>query len=470
LRDDAAAIRLEGLTRTYPTPTGEVRALTDVSAEMRAGVVTAIVGPSGSGKSSLLRLLAGLDRPDRGRIDVFGKELGTSGRSRRAIRSSTIGYLYQRPSDNLIPHLTLREHLQLAGATDRAEIAEFVDALGIGDRLDHLPVQLSGGEQQRAAVAQVLASGASVIVADEPTAELDSGSAQRVLEGLADIVARGVTVVIATHDPSVMAIATDRIELDHGRLSGTSSEATASPGSNEPLRWGTEPIAPDPFAERDPALELRDVERSFGVGATRVRALIDLQLTVMPGTLVGLVGRSGSGKTTLLNIAAGWDRPDAGTVARPGGDSPTWSDVATVPQHLGLIDELSVRENVEYPLRLLGTLGGAADLVDDLMERLGLSGFQRRLPRETSLGEQQRTAVARAIVARPALLVADEPTAHQDAAWGATVVRTLGETALAGTGCVIATHDRAVLGSVDHALHIEDGRLGPAGSGADERP
>ena len=184
-----------------------------------------------------------------------------------------------------------------------------------------------------------------------------------------------------------------------------------------------------------------------------------VDLDAAPGEVVALVGRSGSGKTTLLNIAAGWEVPDEGEVERPGGGDPTWSDVAVVPQHLGLMDELSVRENIEYPVRLAGESAARRDLVDDLLEQLGLSALQRRSPRETSLGEQQRIAVARAVVLAPALIVADEPTAHQDAGWGAAVLRTLGEASLAGSCCVVATHDADVLGAVDRTVRMSDGRL-----------
>lgn len=204
---------------------------------------------------------------------------------------------------------------------------------------------------------------------------------------------------------------------------------------------------------------MRGVQRSFGDGEQIVHALHGVDLAVASGETIGLVGRSGSGKTTLLNLAAGWDAPDAGMIDRPGGDTPSWHDVAVVPQHLGLMDELSVRENVEYPARLAGRLEERRLLVDDLLETLGLSGLQRRSTREISLGEQQRTSVARAVVMRPTLLVADEPTAHQDAGWGAAVLGVLREAAVAGSGCVIATHDVDVLGAVDRTIRIDDGRL-----------
>ena len=455
------AVRLEDVTRTYRTATGEVRALGGVSATLPRGMVSAIVGPSGSGKSSLLRLVAGLDRPTTGSISVMGVGAsGASSRSRRALRRSTVGYVFQRPSDNLLAHLTVAEHLRLAAGPGRdgAELAEIARALGIGHRMNHLPGELSGGEQQRVAVAQALASGASIVVADEPTAELDSDAADMVLSRIQALARRGTTFVLATHDPSVMSIAEHRLVLEHGTVAQERQGARSS-DTHDPvdLLW---PSTDAPWLRDDvEVVAFRGVDKRYGAGEDQVRALDDVNLDVMSGEVVGLVGRSGSGKTTLLNIAAGWEVPDGGVVRRPGNDRPQWAEVAVVPQHLGLMDELTVRENVEYPARLVGELHARRGLIDDLLEVLGLARLQRRSPRQTSLGEQQRTSVARAVVLAPTLILADEPTAHQDAAWAAAVFRTLAGAAVAGSACLVATHDLDVLGAVDRTLRIADGLL-----------
>jgi len=460
------AVRFEGVVRTYRTPTGEVRALRDVSATIPRGGVSVVVGPSGSGKSSLLRLVAGLDSPTAGSIDVMGVEIGhASSRTRRAVRRSTVGYVFQRPSDNLLGHLTVGQHLRLASGSGSAGVPDTMataDALGIAHRLDHRPDELSGGEQQRVAVAQALVSGATVVVADEPTAELDSEAAAGVLARIAELARHEVTFVLATHDRSVMAIADHRLTLQHGVVAGSEASASAvhEPEGWTALRWPVPGTPETPWLDDgSTVLRMAGVSKTYGRGDEEVHALDGVDLHVEPGEVVGLVGRSGSGKTTLLNVAAGWDDPDAGVVDRPGGSAPGWGDVAVVPQHLGLMDELSVRENVEYPARLARCLADRRELIDDLLERLGLAAMQHRSPTETSLGEQQRTAVARAVVLAPALLVADEPTAHQDAGWAAAVLRTLGDATIAGSACVVATHDPDVLGTVDRTIRIADGRL-----------
>jgi putative ABC transport system ATP-binding protein len=435
-----------------------------VTASIPAGVVTALTGPSGSGKSSLLRLIAGLDVPTAGRITVQGQEIGrASARERRRLRHGPVAYVYQRPSDNFIDHLTVGEHLDLAsrGGATGVDGAELLDALGIGGRADHLPDELSGGEQQRAAFAQALATGATLVIADEPTAELDSISAEGVLERIRALSGRGIGFVIGTHDPDVMAIAHGRLELEHGRVKGSHpDEHPTDHIPMSPIRWPGHDVPAwlDP-ENRANAVRLDAVSKSFPHGDEVVHAVREVSLELAAGEMVGLVGRSGSGKTTLLNLVAGWETPDAGTVDAPGGSTPTWSDLAVVPQRLGLMDELSVEENVRYPARLVGALPEMAGLADELIERLGLAGFGRRYPKETSLGEQQRTALARGLALAPRVLVADEPTAHQDAGWAARMIEVMRDATATGSTCLVATHDRELAPTLDRVASMSDGRI-----------
>ena len=463
---DTAAVRCEHLVRTYRTPTGEVRALRDVSANFSAGVVTAVIGPSGSGKSSLLRLIAGLDRPTSGALAVDGRDIGRgSAAARRRLRRDVVGYVFQRPSDNFLPHLTVGEHLRSARGDGRSmDPAELLGSLGIGHRVDHLPGELSGGEQQRAAFAQVLATGARIIVADEPTAELDTTSSEDVLGRVRALSEGGVTFLLATHDPRVISAAHERLELEHGIVKGVHRADTSIVGIDDApssLRW-PDPWVPSWLHDEEPIIRLRRIEKTYGIGEDAVHALRGVDFEAQAGEVIGLMGRSGSGKTTLLNIAAGWETPGSGAVSAPGDEAPDWSEVAVVPQRLGLMEELPVRENVEYPARMAGFLERRRDLVDDLLGAMGLSDLQARYPRETSLGEQQRTAIARALVMSPRLLIADEPTGHQDGRSVLRIMRIFREAANAGTCCVIATHDAGLAPYFDRAVRMSDGRILPS--------
>jgi putative ABC transport system ATP-binding protein len=487
LPTDRVAARCEDLVRTYRTGSGEVRALKGVTATFAKGALTVVVGPSGSGKSSLLRLLAGLDRPTSGSLDVGETAVDrASSRSLRRMRRTTVGYLFQRPSDNFLPHLTVEEHLRIAeraapgpAAIDRGDLLEI---LGIAQRIDHLPSELSGGEQQRAAIAEVLVSGATIVVADEPTAELDSTSAGNVLETVHTLVEAGITFVIATHDHAVMRRADASIELDHGVQRSSHAPSTvvtdrppvaerrapAAPSTADGLVWhppATREGSAESQIEAPVVLEVDHVSKSYGRGDEMIHALIDVRLTVRAGQIVGLLGRSGSGKTTALNVVAGWEHSDTGTIRRPGDahDVPGWDEIAVVPQKLGLLDELTVRENIEYPARLTGRLAESAELIAELLEDLGLAELADRSPKETSLGEQQRAAFARALVLRPTLLLADEPTGHQDLGFMRRVFETLERAAARGTTCLIATHDEGVLPYLDHVYAMSDGRLDAAG-------
>jgi len=218
-------------------------------------------------------------------------------------------------------------------------------------------------------------------------------------------------------------------------------------------------------------VEVDGVSKRYRRGAEQVHALRRVGFALYPGELVALVGPSGSGKSSLLGVLCGWDLPDEGklvwSTAFGAGDGSglTWSELAVVPQALGLVEELSVRENVALPVRLASRSGRRAPpragtaRADELLEAFGLGALADRSPRETSLGQQQRAAVARALVLEPRLVLADEPSAHQDSTWVQDVFSQLRTVAQAGAACLVATHDPDALRFADRILALEDGRL-----------
>jgi putative ABC transport system ATP-binding protein len=197
--------------------------LDDITLEVPAGQFLAITGPSGSGKSTLLGLLAGLDRPTSGTIRVAGVDLGAQSEDALArFRLATVGYVFQ--AFHLIATLTAAENvavpLELAGvAAPTARAAALLAAVGLGERVNHYPAQLSGGEQQRVALARAFANRPPLVLADEPTGNLDSATGEHIIELLiAHQKERGATLVLVTHDPALAAHADRVVELRDGRL------------------------------------------------------------------------------------------------------------------------------------------------------------------------------------------------------------------------------------------------------------
>ena len=188
-----------------------------------------------------------------------------------------------------------------------------------------------------------------------------------------------------------------------------------------------------------------------------------MSLELRPGELAALLGRSGSGKSTLLTLLAGLQAPDAGELryrlSSPDPAELPWRELAFLPQRFGLLPELGARENVELPARLAGELDERREWIAALMAALGLEELADRPPHETSIGQQQRTALARALVLRPAVLLADEPTSHQDAGWRDRVWALLEQAAEQGTSCLIATHEERVADYATRAWRIEEGVL-----------
>ena len=213
----------------------------------------------------------------------------------------------------------------------------------------------------------------------------------------------------------------------------------------------------------------RGLAKTFGEGHALVRVLDGAELDVARGELVAVVGRSGSGKSTLLHLLGGLDRPDAGEIELDGVRIDLLDErgltavrrrkIGFVFQAFHLLPELSGAENVLLPARLARDGIEAAPRAKELLERLGLAPIARRLPTELSGGEQQRLAIARALVNAPALVLADEPTGNLDEESGAAVPDLLGRVTAADRSVLLVTHDRAATRIADRVLYLEDGRL-----------
>jgi putative ABC transport system ATP-binding protein len=219
-------IRLKGVTKSYPAQAeqnsgGLIRALDDVSLEIAPGEWVAMMGPSGSGKSTLVNLIGCLDRPTSGEIWLDGENVsGFSAADLNPVRAEKIGFVFQQ--FHMIPYLTAVENVMLAqyfhSMTDEKEALEALDRVGLKERAQHLPSQLSGGEQQRVCIARALINDPKIVLADEPTGNLDAANEEIVLRLLRELHQQGRTIVMVTHDPVVARLADRRIELHHGKI------------------------------------------------------------------------------------------------------------------------------------------------------------------------------------------------------------------------------------------------------------
>ena len=356
--------------------------------------------------------------------------------------------------------------------------------MGLLDRADALPGELSGGEQQRIALCAAIAHGPALLVADEPTGELDEASARTVLDLLAELAHdEGAAALVVSHDPASAVIADRVVHVRDGRIGEErlSDESTvvigrggwlhvpeetlraAGIGERAAVRLGQGVVelrpagelvtavdrVPTPATGAGAVVEARGVARRYGAET----ALEPTDATFAPGTLTVVTGPSGSGKSTLLALLAGLDTPDEGAVLVDGSSLSSLdrgaraafraARIGVVGQTPGLSGALTPVENVELVLALRGVEGpDARDRALEALAVVGLADHAERHVDRLSAGERERVALARAIAGRPSVLVADEPTARLDSVTTLGIGGLLADLALQhGTTVICATHD-----------------------------
>ena len=223
--DGVAALEASGIVREYRSGAGVVHALAGVDLRVEAGELIAIRGRSGSGKTTLLNVLGGLDRPTSGSVVVEGRDLARLSTAELIdLRRRTIGFVFQ--GFGLLPILSAAENVEIplrlasvASGVRQERVQEMLDVVGLGGRAGHRPAELSGGEQQRVAIARALANRPRILLADEPTGQLDSETGHVIMQLIRRVVrTEGVTAIVATHDPAMLDVADRVVELHDGRL------------------------------------------------------------------------------------------------------------------------------------------------------------------------------------------------------------------------------------------------------------
>ena len=523
-------IRFEHVTYCYPDTERDGAhappALADLSLDISEGELVVVAGPSGSGKSTLLRCLNGLvphfyGGRFAGHVRVAG--LDTCVHEPRDL-ATTVGFVFQDPESQFVTGRVADEiafgleNFNVPPATMRLRVEEVLDQLGIAALRDRPVHTLSGGEKQRVAIAAALALRPRVLALDEPTSQLDPEAAEEVLTALQRLNADlGLTVVLAEHRLERVAQFADRMVYLPGpgqaALIGPPRQVLRHAPLVPPLvelgrRLGWEPLPltikegraflqrtedggrktaqyrakarfhrpssivhrPSSLVHRPFAVELEGVSFAYNGHP----ALRDVSLAVQPGEFVAIMGRNGSGKTTLLKHIIGLLRPDRGRVRVMGQDTQALSvadiarQVGYVPQNPGLLLFAdSLRDELRFTLANHGlSLATAPIGPQALLERLGLAGLADVYPRDLSVGQRQRAALAAILVTRPAVILLDEPTRGLDYAAKAELVALLKSWQEEGCAIIMATHDVELAArAADRAVLLSEGQVvadGPA--------
>jgi ABC-type lipoprotein export system ATPase subunit len=515
-----AAVSLNDVFRVYSTPEGDAAALQGLTLSIREREVVVVVGPSGSGKTTFLRLLAGLDRPSAGSVRVFETEISKLGARKLAgYRAREVGYVDQHYTRFLAPELSAQEidglRLGLLGTSRlarRRRTRDLLESVGLAEKADARPAELSGGEQQRIAVCAAVAHRPRLLLADEPTGELDAENAVIIYDLIATLAREsGSTVLVVSHDPTSARIADRAVSIRDGRVSeetsprrpgdesivigrggwlrlpeellsraGIRSRAVATlvergitisgvgdPASPSKTQAGSTAVpAPSRVSPLGTVAVLRGVSKRWASSRTPVFKSLDASFEA--GALHAITGPSGSGKTTLLHLLAGLDLPSTGEICvrdvalseleRGARADFRREHIALVTQESMLVPFLSASENVSASYAIRG--GDARDQnVAAALVAVGLRDRMTQRVSRLSAGEQTRVAIARALAVRPALLLAHEPTARLDQSNAIEIVRLLLELARQTRAAVLcATHDPVVIEHADAELSL-DGRL-----------
>jgi ABC-type lipoprotein export system ATPase subunit len=494
----------------HRAPGGDVAALRGLSLTVGARETVAVLGPSGAGKSTLLATCAGRTRPSTGDLNVLGVSIAAAPRQALdVLRREQLGVVPQNFHRALPRDLTVEEIVGLPlrllarwDAAARRAVDGLLRTSGLKSRAHARPRELSGGEQQRVAVCAALIKGPKLVLADEPTGQLDAVDSERVVDLLLEVsAAAAAAVLVVTHDPGIARRTSRTIHVRDGRVSGEGAaepvlvvdqqgwlrlprgvrdaagiqqrvRASARRGAVLLTADATEVAAPDRVARgAEPdraavraatAVNVEGIDKSHG----SQRIFRALRHEFAPARLHVVAGPSGCGKTTLLDLIAALDVPDGGVI-RIAGQPIDAADARTaaawrrrtlghVSQHASLAGTLTARENVELGGAARGMTPRAARAdADGWLDWVGLAAVRDRPAALLSGGEQRRVALARALIGEPSLIVADEPTADLDRANGAIVLQLLERAAAEhGATVIVSSHDPDALEAADEVLAL----------------
>jgi ABC-type lipoprotein export system ATPase subunit len=499
---DNPIIRINNLGKSYHTGDGPFIALKNINIDIHRGEFLGIMGKSGAGKTTLLNMITGISTLTSGEVRFFanndphGISIQTLNENELAFwRGQNIGIVYQ--SFELLPSINLVKNVMLPPdflgtyhpMASKEKALELLDMVDIVEHAYKIPAHISGGQQQRVAIARALVNDPPIIIADEPTGNLDSVTAETIFQLFEKLVAQGKTVVMVTHDHSLTPRFSRHLRISDGELvdpqfnsapislgelevkqaqtvRSTPVTITSSRGNGHGEHKGHTASTPD-----HPAIALKAVNKTYENAAGRFVALNSIDLTLNYGQFISVVGKSGSGKSTLLNMITGIDHPTSGQVVVENQDIYKVSEskraiwrgrnMGVVFQFFQLLPTLTLLENTMLPMDYCNvySFNERPARAMELLKLVGLEEQAYQLPGSVSSGQQQSAAIARSMATDPPIILADEPTGNLDSRAAETILSLFENLAAQGKTIIIVTHDPSITSRTDQTIILSDGEI-----------
>ena len=483
-QNENVIIQMQDVVKTYDSAGIPFTALKNVTMDIRQGEFLGITGKSGAGKSTLLNMISGVSALTSGNIlfhwaggqgNSLPVPIQTLSEDRLAQwRGEHLGIIYQ--SFELMPTLTLLKNVMLPPdflgryqpVSTKKRALELLDLVELVDHANKIPAHISGGQKQRVAIARALINDPHMIIADEPTGNLDSVTAETILQIFEKLVAQGKTVVMVTHDESFTPRFTRRLQI----VDGVVSEPTGSASTTK--REHIHIIAEHRPKQKDdelPAVVLRSVDKVYENAAGKFQALKNINLQLSAGQFISIVGKSGCGKSTLLNMVTGIDHPKSGDVMIGGehiyrmseSERALWrgKNIGVVFQFFQLLPTLTLLENTILPMDYCNKypFSERPDRAMELLKIVGLEDQAYKLPTAVSSGQQQCAAIARALATDPSIILADEPTGNLDTLSAEIILQLFERLSQQGKTILIVTHDPSITLRTDQTIILSDGEI-----------
>ena len=487
-------IQMRDVVKAYATGDGPFIALEGINMDVFEGEFLGVTGKSGAGKTTLLNMISGVSELTSGEV------LYCHGEDKRSVhhmdedamavwRGWSLGIVYQ--SFELMPSLNLIENVMLpqdfSGLYDpkisKARALELLELVDIAEHAYKIPAHISGGQKQRVAIARALVNDPPLIIADEPTGNLDTITAETIFQIFVRLVSQGKTVIMVTHDESLADRFSRRLKIVDGvietapkeKLSIISKQVRSdvvniTSGENT-FGGETTQNKLNISGKAEAAIVLENVVKTYENAAGKFTALKGVDLTFEFGQFISIVGKSGCGKSTLLNMITGIDHPTSGRILVGGVDIYTMTEsqralwrgknIGVVFQFFQLLPTLTLLENVMLPMDYCNkhTFSQRPQKAIELLNMVGLEEQAHKLPGNVSSGQQQSAAIARALATDPDIILADEPTGNLDSRSAEVILNLFEKLANDGKTILIVTHDPSLTKRTDQTIILSDGEV-----------